>query len=166
MTIDALLKAIQALPLAGYVRGDVAGTEWIFPIIETCHVLALVVVFGSIAMVDLRLLGLYARDAPVTQLASSLLRWTWTAWCFAALFGSLLFMSNAAVYGNNRQFIGKFVCMGLAGLNMLYFQFWTFKGVSKWDSAEPPPAAKWAGALSLLLWTGVVVLGRWTGFTI
>jgi hypothetical protein len=166
MNIEAFLKAVQSLPLASYVRGDVPGSEWVFPIIETCHVLALVLVFGSIAMVDLRLLGFYARDARVTQLTSSLLPWTWTAWCFAALFGSLLFMSNATVYGSNRQFIGKFVCMGLAGLNMLCFQLRTFKGVSQWDSAEPPSPAKWAGALSLLLWTGVVVLGRWTGFTI
>jgi hypothetical protein len=58
MTLHGILVFLQELPLSAAVRGDEPGTEWLFPIIETCHVLCLTVVFGSIAMVDLRLLGL------------------------------------------------------------------------------------------------------------
>jgi hypothetical protein len=34
-----------------------------------------------------------------------------------------------------------------------------------WDHAKPPPAAKFAGGASLLLWTVIVATGRWIGFT-
>lgn len=50
---------------------------WIFPTVETFHVLALALVFGSIAMVDLRLLGLAARGRSVASVAQQTLRWTW-----------------------------------------------------------------------------------------
>ena len=88
-----------------------------------------------------------------------------TAWCTAAVFGTLMFMSNATTYAANLQFRLKFVCMGLAALNMLSFRFGPYRRVALWDSDEPPVSAKLAGALSLSLWIGVVFFGRWTGFT-
>jgi hypothetical protein len=129
------------------------------------HVVALAIVFGSIAVVDLRLLNLASRDTAVSRLSKAILPWTWTAWCIAAVFGTLMFISNADVYVNNRQFRLKFLCMGLAAINMLVFQFGSFRSVARWDLSSPPMGAKMAGALSLLLWIGVIFFGRWTGFT-
>jgi hypothetical protein len=53
----------------------------------------------------------------------------------------------------------------LAGLNMLFFQLVTFRGVAAWDSVRPPSAARLAGVLSIGLWCGVIGFGRWIGFT-
>jgi hypothetical protein len=166
MSIDALLQSIQASPVAEAIRGEMPGTEWLFPIVETLHVIALTIVVGSIAMIDLRLLGMVSRTSPVSRLSKEVLPWTWTAWCVAAVFGSLMFTSNAHVYAGNLQFQLKFICMALAALNMLIFQFGAFRQVERWDLGEPPRSAKVAGALSLLLWTGVVFFGRWVGFTV
>jgi hypothetical protein len=166
MSIDALLKSVEALPLAQALRGELPGTDWLFPIIETLHVMALTVVVGSIAMMDLRLLGLGSRDSPVSKLSKEVLPWTWSAWCTAALFGTLLFISKAHTYAENLQFELKFVCMGLAALNMLAFHFGALRQVDRWDLGEPPRSAKVAGALSLLLWIAVVFFGRWVGFTV
>jgi CoA-transferase family III len=165
MSIAPLWRAIEAWPISAAVRGDVPGTEWLFPIIETLHVVALTIVVGSIAMVDLRLLGIASRNSPVSRLSDEVLPWTWTAWCMAAVFGTLMFMSKAHTYAGNLQFRLKFLCMGLAAVNMLIFHLGAYRQVARWDSGEPPMSAKMAGALSLLFWIGVVFFGRWVGFT-
>ena len=165
MSLAALLDTIQGWPLSAAVRGDIPGTEWLFPIIETLHVIALTLVVGSIAMLDLRLLGIASGNSPVSRLSNEVLPWTWSAWGVAAVFGTLMFISKADTYAGNLQFQLKFVCMGLAALNMLIFHLGAYRQVAHWDMGEPPRSAKLAGALSLLLWIGVVFFGRWTGFT-
>jgi hypothetical protein len=165
VNIAALLAAIESWPVSAALRGEMPGTEWLFPIVETLHVMALTLVFGSIAMLDLRLLGVASRSSSVSRLSSEVLPWTWAAWCTAALFGTLMFMAKAGTYAGNLQFRLKFVCMGLAAVNMLIFHFGAFRQVARWDSGEPPVSAKVAGAMSLSLWICVVFFGRWVGFT-
>jgi hypothetical protein len=165
MSVAGVLTSVQAWPIAGAIRGDTQATQWLFPIIETLHVIALTLVVGSIAMVDLRLLGIGSRESPVTRLTREVLPWTWTAWCLAAMFGSLLFISKATTYWHDLTFRLKFVCMALAAINMLVFHAGAYRRVLDWDIGEPPLGAKLAGALSLLLWIAVVFFGRWTGYT-
>jgi len=165
MSVGSIAAAIHATTLSAMVRGDTPGTEWLFPILETLHVLSLAVVFGSIAMVDLRLLSLSSRDVPFTRLYREIIPWTWCAFICAVLFGSLLATAKIQDYVKSPQFIAKYVFMALAGLNMLMFHFRTFRNVMQWDTRLPAPAAaRLAGALSLIFWTGVVVCGRWIGF--
>ena len=129
--------------------------------------MALATVYGSIVMVDLRMLGLASRDLRLSTLTNEVLPWTWTAFIIAALSGSLLFISRADAYWDNFATRGKFLCMALAGVNMLLYQFGTHRRVAEWDSCVPPPlAVRAAGALSILLWTGAIFFGRWIGFTI
>lgn len=165
MTIATLLATIEAWPISAAMRGELPGTEWLFPIVETLHVMALALVVGSIAMMDLRLLGIASRSSAVSRLSNEVLPWTWTAWTAAAVFGTLMFMAKAETYWGNLQFRLKFACMALAALNMLIFHFGVNREVARWDEGEPPMSAKIAGALSLLLWIGVVFFGRWVGFT-
>jgi hypothetical protein len=165
MNTAQLLSAIESWQISAALRGEMPGTEWLFPIVETLHVMALTIVFGSIAMVDLRLLGLASRDSLVSRLSREVLPWTWTAWCSAAVFGTLMFMAKATTYAGNLQFRLKFVCMGLAAVNMLIFHLGAYRQVASWDSGMTPLSAKAAGAASLSLWMGVVFFGRWVGFT-
>jgi hypothetical protein len=165
MSLEALLAIVEAWPISAAMRGEMPGTEWLFPIIETLHVMALTLVVGSIAMMDLRLLGVASQNSAVSRLSNEVLPWTWTAWSAAAVFGTLMFMAKAGTYTGNLQFRLKFVCMGLAAVNMLVFHLGAFRQVARWDSGEPPMSARVAGALSLSLWIGVVFFGRWVGFT-
>src|SRR5580693_7724689 len=119
-TIDHLLRALEGTALAVTIRGE-TGWGWLFPQIETVHVLALATVFGSIAMVDLRLLGFGARRSAVSAVSAEWLPLTWTAYGVAACAGTLLFISKAHTYFHNPQFEFKFLCMLLAGANMLVF---------------------------------------------
>lgn len=147
------------------LRPDVEGTEWLFPIIESIHVLALTLVFGSIAMVDLRLIGLTRTRTPLSRLAAETLPWTWSAWIVAAITGTLMFMSKAVTYSGNFQFRMKLVCMALAAVNMLIFHFGAYRQVAAWENGSFPTSARIAGGFSLAFWVAVVFFGRWIGFT-
>jgi uncharacterized membrane protein len=138
---------------------------FLFPIIETVHVFALVLVVGSIMTVDLRLLGVTNRDRHFSHLASEMLPWTWTAFIVAVTAGLLMFSSKAVTYYNNIPFRIKMCCLVLAGLNMVWFHWAGTRQLKMWDHTKPPPSAKFAGGASLLLWTTIVATGRWIGFT-
>src|SRR2546422_10806910 len=110
MSINDSLTWLQQLPLAV----TVAESNWLYPILETAHVLAIGTVFGSIAMVDLRLLGLAWRERSLDELSATVLPWTWVAFALAALTGSLMFISKADVFFHNMPLRLKFACVALA----------------------------------------------------
>jgi hypothetical protein len=161
MTIKEACGWLQNLSFPTEIRES----NWLFPTIETVHVLALVLVIGTISMVDLRLLGLANRQRPVREVMAQALPWTWCAFVAAALAGSLLFSSKAVTYYGDVPFRLKMICLVLAGINMLSFHLLGFRQVALWDTGAPPPAAKIAGGVSLLLWIVIVGAGRWVGFT-
>ena len=75
-----------------------------------------------------------------------------------------MFMTRASHYAENPAFQTKMILLVLAGANMAFFQLRSIRNIESWDtSAVTPPAAKIAGATSLLLWIGVILAGRWTG---
>jgi len=161
MTVLDLMHALEHQPFAVAI----SESTWLFPFFETVHVLALTLVVGSVAMMDLRLLGIGSRDRSVTELNSSVLPWTWCAFAVAAICGGLLFSSKASTYYVNIPFRIKMVCLAFAAVNMLIFHLVTERGVAAWDRGTPPRAAKMAGAISLALWVVIVATGRWIGFT-
>ena len=163
MDYTALLKSLETLSMAQAISEG----EVLFPWLESIHVLAIVLVVGVIATVDLRLLGWASKNRAVNELSTELLPLTWIAFAVAAITGALLFISKANVYGHNFFFIGKMVLLVLAGLNMAYFHRVTWPGVAHWGETPltTPAAAKVAGGLSLLFWVTIVAFGRWIGFT-
>ena len=163
ISIDSLLKSLEGFGFATAIREG----ESLFPWLESIHVLAIVLVVGSIAMVDLRLLGWASRDRSVSRLTAEVLPITWMAFVLALLTGVLMFCAKAVIYGHNIYFLLKMGFLVLAGCNMLFFHKFTQQNVEPWDAPHraAPPAAKVAGGLSLLLWVCIVVFGRWIGFT-
>ena len=145
----------------------IAESTWMFPTLESLHVIALVTVIGTIALVDLRLIGVASRGHRVSLLAKDTLPWTWGAFALAALTGGLLFISKASSYVANPYFLWKMAVMALAGFNMMYFHLTTWRAVDHWE-LDPsfPFAAKLAGWLSLIFWVAVVFFGRAIGFTL
>jgi hypothetical protein len=144
----------------------IAESAWAFPTIESIHVVAITLVVGSIAVADLRLLGLAWKSRPVTAVLRDVLPMTWIAFVVALICGSLLFVSQATKYVDNSAFQIKMLLMLLAGVNMLAFELITFRSVSTWDSNVPVPlAGRLAGAVSLACWLGILVLGRQIGWT-
>jgi hypothetical protein len=159
--VPALFTWLEHRPFAVAI----AESTWLFPIAETIHVLALTLVVGPVAMMDLRLLGIGNKDRPVSEVIAGSLPWAWTAFAVAFTAGSLMFSSKAGTYYTNLPFRIKMVCMGLAALNMLVFHFYTARGMASWDRGKPPLGARVAATCSLTLWVIIVATGRWIGFT-
>ena len=159
--ITGILQWINDQPLADNIRGSF----WMFPAIETIHVIAIVLVLGSITRLDMRLMGLVWQNRPVTEVADEMLPWTWTSFVVATVFGLLLWSSKPIEYFQIAFFDVKMLLILLAGLNILLFQFVTFRTVAQWDRDPlPPPPARLAGALSMAFWLSVVICGRLIGF--
>src|SRR5690606_6584017 len=108
-------------------------STWMFPTFETLHVIALVTVLATIAVVDLRLVGLTSNKVAFSRLSMDMLPWTWIAFGVAAITGGLLFVSKASYYMVNPFFLVKLVLLALAGLNMLVFHFVTQSTQAQWD---------------------------------
>jgi hypothetical protein len=141
-------------------------TNGAMPVVEATHVLAAVVVFGTVLVVDLRLLGLADASRAYTRVSRETLRLTWLAFAVSVITGSLMFTTSALTYFGNAAFELKALALFGAGLNMALFQTLTARGVARWDLSAPAPcAARVAGLVSVLLWAAVVLLGRWIGFT-
>jgi len=161
--LEELLQSLQDTSIATAIREG----ESLFPWIECVHVLALTLVIGSIAIVDLRLLGLTSRDRSVVQTTAAVLPVTWTAFFFAVLTGGLLFASNATVYASNLYFQAKIALIAVAGLNMAVYHLFLNKGADSWQTAALTPLrARLVGGMSLCLWIAIAAFGRWIGFTI
>ncbi|MET0238999.1 MAG: DUF6644 family protein [Sphingobium sp.] len=137
-------------------------SEWAFPALESIHVIALTLVIGSIAIVDLRLLGLASRERDAAPLIRAILPLTWVAFAFAALTGVLLFVANPISYVANTAFLVKLSLLVLAGANMLLFHVFAQKHLA----TEGALAPRLSGAASLTLWIAIVTAGRWIGFTL
>ena len=159
--ITDLLHWVEATPLALFVAQSAYG----FSALDMFHIAAISMVFGMIAILDLRLIGIAFTEFSITDLSRQVLPWTWAAFAIAAVTGALMFTGQAVKYSNNFAFLVKLALMAIAGLNVLVFHFITYRGVAKWDSGVPVPwAAKFAGALSVAIWVAVVAYGRFTAY--
>jgi hypothetical protein len=134
---------------------------WLFPIIESVHVLSITVLAGTIAVFDLRLLGVLMKREPVSTIARQVLPWTWAGFVVMFVTGALLSIAEAATNYYNLAFRIKLVLLVLAGLNPLIFHTSIFRKVESWDVGTVIPIrARAAAVISLALWSGIIVAGR------
>jgi hypothetical protein len=159
--LTPIVHAINDSPVGEWMRSNVKA----LPVVNVLHVVAITTVFGTIFIVDLRLLGLPNTSRPFTQVSHETVRWTWGAFALAVLTGSLMFTANANTYYVNLAFWLKMGVILLAGINMAIFELVLERNVKTWDTGPTPLTARIAGGLSIGLWATVILLGRIIGFT-
>lgn len=160
--MTSIIQAIHDSPVSGFIREAAVA----FPALESLHVIAFTLVLGTIVIVDLRLIGCLSHRRGATHLIQELLPFTWVAFIVAVATGLLMFASNAITYAENSLFWWKMAVLMLAGVNMGIFHLGVYRRIGEWDADFPPPrSARAAGLGSMLLWTSVIVLGRYIGFT-
>lgn len=147
-----------------YIATAVRESSFLFPTIESLHVLAITAMLGTIAVVDLRLMGWASRERPVDALMDEVLPFTRWAFAAAVVTGGLMFASHATEYAHKWPFLAKMVLLLLALMNILVFHRLTMRNVHTWDRVRLPLTARVGGATSLFVWVGVVATGRWIGF--
>ncbi len=134
---------------------------YVWPLIESTHVVFLALFVGTALMMDLRLVGLAFRGVPASSFVDRLLPWTRIGFAIMVATGLLLFYSSPLRYYHNLFFRVKCLILLVAGLNIWLFHARIHRSISVWDDVwTPPRAARVAGLVSILMWSGVVVSGR------
>lgn len=134
---------------------------YLWPLIESTHVLSLGLFVGTAIMLDLRLLNVTFRGIPASEFTGRLLPWTRFGFAITVVTGVLLFYSSPIRYYHNLFFRIKLIALVIAGLNVWFFHSRTHKRIAHWDLASlTPRGARVAAVVSLLAWATVVVTGR------
>ena len=142
---------------------------WLYPTVETIHIVGIGLLFGSIAVLDLRLLG-FSRSFPVKKLASHVLPWTLGSFLLIIPSGFLMFTAHATEFIDSEVFLLKMGLILAGGVNAGIFHTTVFRSADVWDSEEmrklpPPPSVRAFAAISLLLWISVIACGRLLAYT-
>lgn len=140
-------------------------STWLYATVETLHVLGFVLLAGSIAIVDLRLLG-FGRNLSIRALTRLVLPWTLGSLLIVIPTGLMLFTADAAELIGNRTFLIKLLLLSFVATNALIYHAGPHQTVGAWDqNTTAPVAARLAAALSLVLWVAIVTAGRLIAYT-
>jgi hypothetical protein len=142
---------------------------WLYPSIETVHLVGIALLFGSIAVFDLRLLGL-SRRIPVKQLARHVLPWSAASFLLIVPSGLLMFSAHATDFIASPVFALKLGLIAVGLLNAALFHTMVYRSADVWDSDEmrklpPPPSARITALVSLVVWIAVIACGRLLAYT-
>ncbi len=147
-----------------------ATTEWsirlveslhAYPLIESTHVVSLMLFVGTVTWVDLRLLGWSLQEVPIHECTQRILPWTVAGFAIAFVTGVLLFVAIPVRTYHSIWFRVKVVFLVVAFVNIVLFHRRMQREGPDWDTAPvPPPAVRAAGAISLVSWATVIVMGR------
>ncbi len=150
------IELLQQVDLAVAMRESV----WLYPAVETAHILGFIVLVGAVAMFDLRVLGISKR-IPVRLLARHLLPWSLASLAVILPAGFSMFLADAVALVANRAFVLKMLLLVCAGANAVAFHLGPFRNADLWDSNVPAPrSARVHAVVSLLLWGSIVTCGR------
>ncbi len=133
----------------------------LYPLIEAAHVLAIALFVGTIAMVDLRLLGVAFKTVPVSQMTRRILPWTVAGFVLMTATGLILFYAIPVRTYHSLWFRFKIAFMIVAAANVWFFHRRIERDRERWDEAPRPPlGARLSAAISLVSWAAVIVTGR------
>lgn len=150
------IGAIEASSFGEAMRDS----SWLFPAVETVHLVGIAILVGSIAVFDLRLLG-FSRALPVRRLAAHILPWTAASFLLIVPSGLAMFLAHAGDLIASPVFATKICLIIAAGANAGIFQAGVFRRAAQWDvDVMPPVAARAAAAVSLAIWISVIACGR------
>ncbi|HEX6704210.1 MAG TPA: hypothetical protein VF169_05570 [Albitalea sp.] len=160
MSLETLAAALHASELAHTLRASI----WLYPLINTGHVIGIGLLFGAIVPLDLRLLGCWS-GVPLDHLPRALLPVTIAGLLLALGTGSLLFATRPLDYIVEPLFAIKMALLCAALINALVLRLspqWRWARVSAGGTV--PPSWRVAALASLLLWIGVITAGRLIGY--
>lgn len=134
----------------------IAETGWMYATFSVIHYFSLFVLVGTIALIDLRVLGVASRRQSIAKVAGQLFPWTWTALGLALLSGFVMFGTDAGDFYPDKVFRVKMAVILLALLFSVIIQ----QNVRNWDRLPfLSSGAKLVALVSLLLWVGAILAG-------
>jgi hypothetical protein len=128
-----------------------------FGLFTAMHYFTLFCLTGTAVAVDLRLLGLVAKDQSATEFADELFPWLWTLMVLAIFSGFMLATVEAGDYYAAPTMRWKIFITLLAFLCTLFIR----RSVMSWDATPGlPPMAKVMAVASIVLWLGAILAGN------
>lgn len=127
-----------------------------YPTLETMHLIAIALVFGTVWIVDLRLLGVI-RAIDARLLAKTLLPWTLAGFALALLTGLTMFTSRIGDFISNPAFILKMCLLLAAGANAAVLH-------ARGALDDGNVITKTQAALSIAIWIAIIFCGRWIAY--
>ncbi|MFC9335945.1 hypothetical protein [Arthrobacter sp. NPDC057009] len=143
----------------------IRGTTYLYPMLESIHIIGIALLVGPAAAFELRLLGLGQHKLPVTEAAKYLLPISRLGLGIAVITGVVMFVPGASLIADRGSAPWKLGLLLIAGLNILIFHKGTYRSVGDWDLNRTPMPARLAAAVSLASWMGVTVAGRFLAYT-
>ncbi len=132
------------------------GRHWILEAISMLHYFTIFWVVGTIALIDLRVLGILGRRQTATQWQEQLAPWMWTAMGICLATGFLEFAPGGGDFYLSNWFKGKMLLTALGVILAIV----VYRGVPRWERAPAMPAtAKPLAAACLLVWVGTILWG-------
>lgn len=153
------LADLSAWFSTGMVHDWVIGQAWVFPSMETAHFIGLSLLFGALLIVDGRVLGL----CKFVNMAESMkfIPVAIIGFAINLISGYVFLSSDPDSYLYNLGFQWKMILIAIAGVNALWFWLGEHEELKKLaDGADAPFRAKVIALASLVLWVGVIILGR------
>jgi hypothetical protein len=132
--------------------------EWSFPLLEILHILGFALSIGTIAVVDLRLLGWGMNHSSPSQVLKGTAPWSLAGLIVMLTTGPAIFSSDPRMYLFNQGFRFK---MGALLLAIIY-NYTVRRKVAMSDASGG--AAALVGGISLALWVSVVFGGIFIAF--
>lgn len=131
-------------------------SAWAYPALEVLHITGIALMLGSLVVLELRVWGL-GREVPLPALGRLALSVSMTGFALIALSGLTLFAAHPAEMLANRSFVIKMGLVMLAGTNAAMFH-------ARGGLSKPDAVARFQTALSLGLWLGAIICGRWIAY--
>lgn len=153
--MNTIIDWIQTTALNSWILE----TAWAWVLFETLHFFGVCILLGALLVIDLRLIGFF-RNLSI-HATHKLLPWVFIGFGINLITGILFLIGDPVRYSSNMGFRIKMLLVFLAGLNALWFFIKLDKPMQGWSShSDTPFNAKVIGCLSLILWFGVLILGR------
>lgn len=159
--LNTWLMLLQDSLLGEMVRN----IQYLYPMLESIHILGIALLVGPAFIFDLRLLGAGQRIVPVTTAAQCLLPISHIGLLIVAITGIALLSAQANIVAAAGAAPWKLGLIIVAGINVLVFHKGIYRTVADWDIQAPVPVlAKVSALISALAWTGVIIAGRFLAY--
>lgn len=140
-------------------------TDWVIPMVQTVHIVAVAAVMTSALMIDLRLLGLRASDQPVVAVAGRFMPFIWWPLPLLLVSGAALIIAEPSRALQNPVFVLKMSLLAVAVAVTLTCQLPLRKDPRYWEQSPARRGiAKLIACVSLPVWVGILFAGRWIAY--
>ncbi|MDP9112780.1 MAG: hypothetical protein M3O20_03760 [Acidobacteriota bacterium] len=148
--MNGFIEWCQYNALAQFMRS----AKWPYPAVEVLHIAGLILVFGSMLILNLRIFGRILRQEPVPQVAAGLSTITFTGIAAQFISGPPLFMASAMKFAESTPFKLKLLFLAVA----LTYHFGAHRPFAL-DPHTPARTLRLSAAASMLSWIGVIFAG-------